>query len=192
MVIGVAAALAAAGLLVLSMAGGPHEFSGTLLSNPDPAPPFTLTADTGEPLGLDTFDDKIVLLYFGYTFCPDVCPTTLAELATVMDLLGDESDQVQVVMISVDPARDTPEILAEYMDHFNPTFIGLTGDDADVTDVAAGYGIYYQAQEGTPATGYLVDHWAGVMLIDRTGRLVELFSYGTPAEQIAADISEWL
>ncbi len=171
----------------------PHEFVGTVFSNPDAAPTFQLTADTGEQVSLDTYEDKVVLLYFGYTFCPDICPASLAELATaVANLDGAAREDVQVMMISVDPARDTPGILSEYMDHFDPGFIGLTGSEAEIASVAGDYNVFYQAHEGTAATGYLVDHWAGVYVIDREGRLVETFSFGTPGEQIALDLQEWL
>ena len=170
----------------------PHEFVGTVLSDPEAAPSFTLTADSGAPSGLEDYRGRVVLIYFGYTFCPDICPASLAELADALDALGEDGDDVQVLMISVDPTRDTPELLGEYVDHFDATFIGLTGSDADIAAVAEKYNVFYQAEEGTAATGYLVDHWAGVMVIDREGRLVELLSYGTTGEDIAADVEEWL
>jgi protein SCO1/2 len=178
--------------LVPALVAEPHEFTGTVLGHPGPAPSFTLTADTGESVGLDAYEGKVVLLYFGYTFCPDICPASLAELADAMETLGDDSADVQVVMISVDPARDTPEVLGEYVDHFNTSFVGLTGTDEEIAAVAEQYNVYYEAHEGTAATGYLVDHWAGVMVIDPEGRLVEMLSYGTVGEVIAADVAEWL
>ena len=142
---------------------------------------------------LADYRGKVVLLYFGYTFCPDICPASLAELATAVATLdpGDR-DRVQVMMISVDPARDTPEVLGSYMDYFDPTFVGFTGTEEQIATVAADYGVFYQAHEGTAATGYLVDHWAGTYLIDAEGRLVESFGFGTPGEDIAADVEEWL
>ncbi len=178
--------------VVPRLAPEPHEFTGTVLSFPEEAPRFTLTADTGEPMGIEAFRGKVVLLYFGYTFCPDICPASLAELADAVEVLGDEGDQVQVVMVSVDPARDTPEVLGTYVDHFNPSFIGMTGTDAEIAGVAASYNIFYEAQEGSVATGYLVDHWSGVMVIDPDGKLVELLSFGMSGESIAADVGEWL
>ncbi len=171
---------------------GEHEYVGTLLSNPEPAPEFSLIADTGERSGLDDYEGQVVLIYFGYTFCPDVCPASLAELADAISLLGDDSGEVQVAMISVDPARDTPEVLGDYLDHFDESFVGFTGSDAEIAAVAEGYNVFFEANEGTAATGYLVDHWAGVMVINRDGRLVELFSYGTTSEDMAADLREWL
>jgi protein SCO1/2 len=194
------AAVAAAALLgvvvalfvVPALVAEPHEFSGTVFSDPAPAPSFTLTADTGERIGVDAYRGKVVLLYFGYTFCPDICPASLAELADAMDDLGDASADVQVVMISVDPARDTPELLGAYVDHFDTSFVGMTGTAEEIASVADLYGVYYQAHEGTAATGYLVDHLASVMLIDREGRLAEIIGFGTTGDLIAADVREWL
>ncbi|MDJ0663875.1 MAG: SCO family protein [Acidimicrobiia bacterium] len=190
-------ASAVAGVLVafvfLSLRGEPHTFAGTVYSNPGAAPAFSLTDDSGEAGSLSDYRGKVVLLYFGYTFCPDICPASLAELATAVAALdpGDR-DRVQVMMISVDPARDTPEALGSYMDYFDPSFVGFTGTDDQIATVAADYGVFYQAHEGTAATGYLVDHWAGTYLIDAEGRLVESFGFGTPGEDIAADVEEWL
>ncbi len=179
--------------LFLSMRQDAHEFIGTVFLNPDPAPQFELTAEDGNRAALNDHRDKVVLLYFGYTFCPDICPASLAELATALDSLEDDDRRdVQVMMITVDPARDTPEVLGQYMDHFDTSFLGLTGTDAEIAAVADDYNVFYQAHEGTAATGYLVDHWAGTYLIDRDGRLVESFSFGTTGEQIATDIEEWL
>ena len=187
-VLGVVVAL----LVVPRLFAEPYEFTGTVLADPQPAPAFTLTGDTGEPVALESLRGKVVLMYFGYTYCPDICPASLAELADAMELLGDRAEDVQVVMITVDPARDTPAVLAEYMDYFDPRFIGLTGSDREIGAVADSYGVFYQAEEGTAATGYLVDHLASVMVIDGDGRWVEILSYGTTAEQIAADVREWL
>jgi protein SCO1/2 len=187
-VVGVAVAL----FVVPQLADEPHTFTGTVLNDPDPAPSFTLTADNGERLGIDAYEGQVVLMYFGYTFCPDICPASLAELADAMRDLGDASSDVQVVMISVDPARDTPELLGEYVDHFDPSFVGMTGTEEEIAAVADLYGVFYQAHEGTAATGYLVDHLASVMVVDRRGRLVEIIGFGTKGEQIAADVREWL
>ena len=170
----------------------PHEFMGTVLSNPQPAPQFTLTADTGERVSLESFHGQVVLMYFGYTFCPDICPASLAELAEATEALGEKAGEVQVLMVSVDPARDTPEELGTYMDYFDPSFIGLTGSESEIAAVADAYGVFYQAEEGTAATGYLVDHLASVFVIDKDGDWVEILSYGTTGEQIAADVREWL
>ncbi len=191
--VAVAAVLGVAVALVfLTMNRSPHEFTATVYANADPAPSFELTGDGGEPIALDDYADKVVLLYFGYTFCPDVCPASLAELAEAATLLdAADREQLQVLMVSVDPARDTPEVLRDYMDYFDDSFVGLTGSEEEIASVADSYNVFFQAEEGTAATGYLVDHWAGVYVIDR-GQLIGSFGFGTPAAEIAADVREWL
>jgi protein SCO1/2 len=128
-------------------------------------------------------------LYFGYTFCPDVCPTTLSELRRVVADLGEDADRVQVVMITVDPERDTPEKLQEYMTLFNPDFIGLSGSMEEMEKVWDDYGIYREETEfPNSASGYLVNHTARVYLIDPDGNLRLSYSYGTPPDDILHDI----
>ena len=170
----------------------PHEFVGTVLDDPEPAPALTLTAAGGEQVSLDDFTGKAVLLYFGYTSCPDVCPTTLAALADALDELGSRRDEVQVVMVTVDPARDTPELLASYVAHFDPGFVGLGGTAEEIATAASAYGIYYQKGEGTVETGYEVDHTAQVMLIDPQGRYREVLPFGLDGAAIAGDVAEYL
>lgn len=170
----------------------PYTFHGTVLQSPQPAPDFKLTANHGKIVSLKDFEGKLVMLYFGYTFCPDVCPATLSELGGALDLLGKQAQDVQVIMISVDPERDSPEMLAEYVAHFDPSFLGVTGTAEEIAQVATLYGIFYEAHEGTEATGYLVDHTATVMVIDQTGHLKLVFPFGTPAENIAEDLSHIL
>lgn len=192
-IVGAALLGIALGVGLLRLQAGPHEFVGTVYADEQVAADFTLTADDGEPASLHDYRGKVVLLYFGYTFCPDICPAVLSELAGTLDTLtASDRERVQVVMVSIDPGRDTPGVLAEYLDHFDPAFVGLTGSEKEITDVAAAYNVFFEAQPGTAATGYLVDHWAGVYLVDPEGNLVESFSYGTTGEQIAADVVEWL
>ncbi len=188
------------GVLLLLLAGvgllawrfWPHRYSGVLLQNPRPASDFTLTAHTGERVRLSDFRGKVVVIYFGYTFCPDVCPTTLARLAKALERMGKDAEKVQVLMITVDPERDTPERLANYVPNFHPSFLGLTGTPEEIAQVAAAYGIFFQKQEGGTAAGYLMDHTASLNVIDRDGYLVLLFPYGTPAEAIASDLKALL
>ncbi len=167
---------------------GAPAFHGTVIQSPDVVADFTLTSSTGDQLTLSDLRGKVVLLYFGYTFCPDACPTTLNELKKVPPALGDRADEVQVVMVTVDPQRDTPEVLREYLSYFDPSFLGLTGTEEEVLAAATPLGIYFSAHEGSAATGYLVDHTTSVLAIDKDGYLRLLYSFETPGEDIAADM----
>ncbi|RME86098.1 MAG: SCO family protein [Caldilineae bacterium] len=154
---------------------------------------FTLTAHTGERVSLADFRGKYVILYFGYTFCPDVCPTTMAQLAQAMKLLdAPKAERVQVLFVSVDPERDTPERLAQYVPAFDPTFIGLTGTPDEIAAAATPMGIYYAKNEVGGASGYLVDHTASVMVLDEEGRVRLIWPYGTTAAEMAEDLDHLL
>ncbi len=180
-------------LLLLLLAGcQPYQYHGLLLDSPVPASDVTLTSHTGEPVSLSDFRGGLTALYFGYTFCPDVCPTTLSTLNQALELMGDKADEVQVVMISVDPERDSPEVLASYLSNFNPDFVGLTGTPEQIASAATPFGVFFEKHEGSAATGYLVDHTASVMVLDREGRLRLVLPFETPAEEIAADLKQLL
>jgi len=166
-----------------------HVMHGFAMQPPKPAADFTLTAHTGKRVSLHDFRGKLVLLYFGYTFCPSVCPTTLANVAQVLHQLGAKANQVQLLMISVDPERDTPDRLAAYVPHFHPSFIGLTGSIADITAVAPHFGIYYEKEEGTAATGGMVSHSATLMVIDPQGVMRFIIPFGTAVQDMAADVA---
>ncbi|MCP4359085.1 MAG: SCO family protein, partial [Chloroflexi bacterium] len=170
----------------------PHTFSGTVLQSVEPASDFTLTGAGGEQVYLHNYQGKMVILYFGYTFCPDVCPATLSDIVKAVDKLGRKAENVQVIMISVDPERDTPDGLKDYLAHFNSDFIGVTGTDEEVAAVAAQYGIFYERQEGNAATGYLVDHTATVLVVDQEGYLKLVIPFGTTGDEIAADLAYML
>jgi protein SCO1/2 len=131
---------------------------------------------------------KFVLLFFGYTSCPDVCPTTMAELKLVVDGLGDAANSAQVVFISVDPEHDTPEKIQKYVEHFNPNFIGLTGSLDELQKIWDGYGIYRAVTQTDSAMGYTVDHTARVTLVDADGNLRLSYGFQTPVEDIVHDI----
>lgn len=184
-----------AGALVIAWAAliflRPYSFHGTVIQSPNPSPDFTLASASG-PVSLSDFRGRVVVLYFGYTFCPDVCPTTMADLARAMRDLGTKAKDVQVILVSVDPARDTPENLQKYVTSFDPTFIGITGSEEDVATAAALYGVYFAKHEGSEASGYLIDHTASVMVLNREGRLKLVLPFGTPAEAIASDLAEVL
>lgn len=170
----------------------PYQFNGLVLQSPKPAADFTLKAAGDKPVSLSDYRDKLVVLYFGYTFCPDVCPTTLAEITKAMQKLGKKAEDVQVLMVTVDPERDTPERLAEYMAYFDPGFTGLSGTPEQIAAAAAPFGIYYQKQEGTAATGYVVDHTATISVLDRQGRVKLVWPFGTDGDAMAADLAHLL
>jgi len=167
----------------------PHNFSGTLLQSPSEAHNFTLTSHTGQKVSLSDYSGKLDVLYFGYTFCPDVCPATLAEISGAMEILEKNANQVQTIMISVDPERDTPALLAEYVMHFDPSFLGVTGTPEEIAEIATLYGIYYQKNEGSDASGYLVDHTASQIVVDQDSHVKLIFPFGTTAADMADDLA---
>lgn len=170
---------------------GSAEYYGSVIESPDLAANFTLTSHSGERVSLSDFDDKVVLLYFGYTYCPDVCPASMAQLAQATGVLSDEEkDQVQVAMITVDPNRDSPEVMADYIGHFDPSFLGLTGTEGEIAEVADAYGVFYEKQAGSPETEYLVNHTASVFVIDKDGYVRMLYPFSTPGENIASDLRQ--
>lgn len=183
-------------VIVLGLTAGfyffrPHTFHGTVIQSPERSFDFTLTGAQGDVSPSD-FRGKIVLLYFGYTFCPDICPGTLGNVAQALRDMGAKADEVQLIMVSLDPERDTPEKLAEYMKHFHPSFIGVTGPKEQLDEVASLYGIYYQKTEGSNATGYLIDHTATLLVLDREGFLKMVFPFGVTAKEIADDLKYML
>ena len=188
------AALLLAALLLVGLgacsAEATHEFAGAVLEDPEPLPDFTLTSAEG-PVSLSDFRGQYVFLYFGYMFCPDFCPTTMAKLARVHRELGDDAARMQVVMVSVDPDRDTPDALAEYTAAFNPSFMGITGTKEEIDAAGEPYGLFYQRNEGSAATGYLVDHSTRTYLIGPDGRALVAYPHDAPAEGILADL-RWL
>jgi protein SCO1 len=160
---------------------------GTPVEPPVALTDFTLPSSRdGAPLSLSDLAGTPTLLFFGYTFCPDVCPLTLSEMKRTKELLGADGARLNVVFVSVDPARDTPEVLARYVTTFDPSFIGLQGDEATLRRIGKEYGLYYKQNtpEGTSAA-YLVDHSAASYLIDGNGQLRMLYGYGTPPDVLA-------
>jgi protein SCO1/2 len=164
---------------------------------------FAFPASTGETMSLSDFSGKVVLLYFGYANCPDFCPTTMAQFAAVGEALGDQAENVQGLLISVDPARDTPEALAEFVTRFDPSFIGLQGDEAGVRAIADEYGLDFSIptadataeatslhadHQMTESGGYLVNHTVSSYLVDQDGRLRAVFSYGTPTGEMVETV----
>ena len=183
-------------VVILGLAAGvyflrPHTFHGTVIQSPEPSFDFTLTGIDGD-VSLSDFRGKMVLIYFGYTFCPDICPATLANVGQALRDLGSKADDVQVLMVSLDPERDTPEKLAKYVAQFHPSFLGITGSQEELDKVASLYGIFYQKTEGSNATGYLIDHTATLLVLDRDGYLKLVFPFGVTSDEIADDLKYML
>jgi protein SCO1/2 len=167
----------------------PASFLGTAYAEPYPvAPEIELTRADGSSFRLSETRGEIVMLFFGYTSCPDVCPTTMAELNQALEKLGAPADRVKVLFVTVDPERDTPERVQEYVDHFNPDFIGLSGSESDLAQVWGQYGVFREIVEGTSAAGYMVNHTARVTVIDQRGNLRVSFPFDTPVENIVHDL----
>ena len=152
--------------------------------------PFELTDMNGRRFTEANLKGKYTLLYFGYTFCPDICPTELTIIAETLDRLGDLRKKFRVVMVSVDPERDTPEVLKEYMSNFGPEFIGLTGTPEQIRKMAKQWRAYYRKVPDPNGEGYSMDHSAVTYLLDTNGKYLRHFAYGTPPERMAKGILE--
>lgn len=158
-------------LLALAGCGERPAFVNTDLTGLDYARDFQLTDHTGKPRSLADFKGKAVLVFFGYTQCPDVCPTTMAAMATVMQQLGKDADRLQVLFITVDPERDTQALLAKYVPAFDPRFLGLRGDAAATAKVAKEFKVFFQKVPGREPGSYTMDHTAGSYVFDTQGRI---------------------
>jgi len=181
-------------VLVIGLAFGlslfqEHKFSGTVYNDPAQAPQIVLPASDGTTFNLEDQQGKVVLIFFGYTSCPDICPTTLSDLKRVTEILGEQAVQTQVVFVTVDPGRDTVEKLNSYLSLFNPSFLGLTGSEEVLSQVYADYGVYREIDTASKtAAGYLVNHSTRLYLIDQEGNLLITYAYGTDPKAIAGDI----
>lgn len=179
-------------LLVLGACTQPAHFSATDITGAEWGRDFHLSDHNAKPSQLADFKGKAVVIFFGYTQCPDVCPTTLSGMAEVAKLLGADADRVQVLFITLDPERDTPAVLARYVTAFNPAFLGLSGDLAATAATAKEFKVFYQKQAGSTAGSYTLDHTAASYVYDPAGRLRLYVAYGTPPEKIAGDIRQLL
>lgn len=148
-----------------------------------------LTGHDGRSRAIADFKGKVVALFFGYTHCPDVCPTTMAEMNRAMKLLGSMAKDVQVVFVTLDPERDTVDVLNRYVPYFNPGFIGLRGDAGTTKKLAQDFKVFYARQAIDSKAGYLVDHSAGVYVFDRKGNLRLYLNHGQSAKDIAHDFA---
>ncbi len=182
------------GALLLSACSAPEPpglKQATLLPDPKPVADFQLTDQAGQPFSLDNLKGRWTLAFFGYTHCPDVCPTSMAMLAQVQRQLEQDPDGAelpQVVFFSVDPERDTPELLASFVPYFHDSFIGVTGDADQILRLTRQLGIIYGKVEGSGDDDYLVDHSAAIILFDPEGRFRALFNVPHKPEYIVADL----
>ncbi len=168
------------------------QFAATDISGADFAQALNLTDHTGKPRALTDFKGKVVALFFGYTHCPDVCPTTMSDLKQAMKLLGSDADQVQVLFVTLDPGRDTQALLAQYVPGFDSRFIGLYGTQEQIDKATADFKIFASRVENSGRSGYTIDHSAGVYIYDKAGKIRLYVAYGEKPQVIAADIKKLL
>ncbi|TRZ64326.1 MAG: SCO family protein [Rhodocyclaceae bacterium] len=188
----------ALGLATSSLAEAPRRSNAARLMNElmsgkaSVGGPFTLTDQNDKRRSLSDFRGKLVLLYFGYTSCPDVCPTDLAAMAHLMALMEADADQIQPVFVTLDPARDTAAVLREYTRAFDARFVGLRGTEAETRHVATLYKTYYEKVRPTGSKTYVIDHTGFIYLIDRDGHYVAFFPPGTLPERMQVMVREVL
>jgi protein SCO1/2 len=183
--LGVIAVLIAAGVWMLTQ---PYTFRGSVIEPAMRAPDISLAAHNSKTFKLSDQADNVVLLVFGYTHCPDVCPTTLAEFKKIRAELGTRAQRVRFVFITIDPERDTLEHLRGYLSIFDPAILGLSGAEAELEPVWKNYGVYRAKRDVGSAAGYLMDHSSRIYAIDRRGNLRVTFAYGTEVRDIVADV----
>jgi protein SCO1/2 len=183
--------LAAAGMLALAgceRAAPPHHFNAVDLTGAQYAHGFDLPDVDGKPRTLADFKGKVTVVFFGYTQCPDACPTTMAELAGIEKALGADAGRLQVVFITVDPARDSAALLKNYVTNFRPDFVALRGDDAQTRAVAKEFKVFYEKVPGKTADSYTIDHTAGSYVFDTQGRIRLFASQSLDPAQLTDDI----
>ena len=179
-----------AAALALAACSNPDTpaFRNTDITGADYGKTLALTDHHGNPRTLAEFRGKVVTLFFGFTQCPDVCPTSLATMSEVMRELGPEAERVQVLFVTVDPERDTQALLANYVPQFDPRFLGLYGDLERTAQVAKDFRVFYRKSGDTSGSNYTIDHSAGTYVFDPAGRLRLHVRHAEPADNIAADI----
>jgi len=174
-------------LLAACSPEGP-KFRSTDITGADFGKELALTGHDGKPRALADFRGRLTVLFFGYTHCPDICPTTLVEVAGVMKALGKDAERVQVLMVTVDPERDTPEVLSNYVPAFDPRFLGLYGDAAATQRAAKEFRIFYEKRAGSTPSAYTVDHSGQGYVIDAQGRLRLMVRHDRIAQDLAEDL----
>ena len=182
------AASASASLGLLACTQKPPVFNSIDLTGADYAKDFSLKDHLGNMRTMASFKGKFVVIFFGFVQCPDVCPTSMATMADVKKILGAKVADIQVLFVTIDPERDKPSILAEYMKNFDPEFLALVPTAEELKKTAEHFKIYYKQVPGKTATSYTMDHTAGKYIFDPLGRLRLYSKYGSTAQQIASDI----
>ena len=185
----------AAGATVIALGACSEKkpsFSAIDLTGADYARGFQLTDHNGQPRSLNDFKGKLVVVFFGYTQCPDVCPTSMAELAEVKASLGADAGKLQGIFITVDPERDTPEVLKAYMANFDPSFLALRPTPEQLAALAKDFKIYYKRVDGKTPTSYTMDHSAGSYVYDTQGQLRLYARYGSGAQALSTDLKTLL
>lgn len=185
-VLAIALAIAGAAFYFTSGRSGPAGSGEALVGGP-----FSLTDHTGRRVTEKDFLGKYMLVFFGFTYCTDICPTELQVMSAALDELGPEGDNIQPVFVSIDPERDTPDAVKRYVENFHPRLIGLTGSPDDIAGIARAYRVYYKKAPGVEADGsYEMDHSTTIYLMDAAGRFRKHFSYTTDAKGLAQGLRE--
>ena len=179
-------------LLLLGCSPEKPHFQSIDLTGADYAKGFSLPDPTGQTRTLADFKGKVVMVFFGFTQCPDFCPTTLSEMVQVKHNLGAQGDKMQAIFISLDPERDTPELLQTYMGNFDPTFVALIPSLAELPALAKDFKIYFKKVEGSKGGNYTLDHSAGTYIYDTEGRLRLYARYGQGVAALTADVQQLL
>lgn len=177
-----------AGLVTTGCMKAPVSFNGVDITGADYAKKLNMTDADGKPRSLDEFKGKVVVVFFGYTQCPDVCPTTLAELAAVKKKLGDDGSKVVGVFVSVDPERDTPEVIKAYVNSFGADFVALRGSVDETKAVARDFKVFFAKVPGKVEGSYTMDHTAGSYVFDTQGRIRLFERYGTAPDALVSDL----
>jgi len=181
-------AAAATAPLLAACSPSPQAFKGIDITGADYATGFSLTDHNGQPRTLADFKGKAVVVFFGFTQCPDVCPTSMTELAQVRQMLGADGERLQGLFISVDPERDTPEVMKAYVANFDPSFLALYAKPGELEALAKSYKVYYKKVPGKTPTSYTMDHSAGSYVYDPQGRIRLYHRYGSGAQALADDL----
>ncbi|MGZ8304821.1 MAG: SCO family protein [Telluria sp.] len=174
------------------LASQPPSFKNTDLTGLDYARDFALTDHNGKPRTMADFKGKVVIVFFGFTQCPDVCPTTLSEMAGAMQALGKQADDVQVLFITVDPERDTQALLAQYVPAFDKRFLGLRGTPEQTAQVAKEFKVFFAKVPGKQPGSYTMDHTAASYVFDRNGKVRLFVRYGQGVEPLVHDLKQLL